>query len=76
MVRAYVTIVTMGGSSRELLASIRDLDGILQADIVAGEFDIMAEVEADSESDLLTLITEEIRPLEGVGRTSTLVVLE
>lgn len=76
MVRAYVTILTSSGAAREALEAIRDTEEVSQADIVAGEFDIVAEVEAESERDLLSLITDEIQTIEGVGRTSTCIVLE
>ncbi|WP_396610253.1 Lrp/AsnC family transcriptional regulator [Haloferax sp. S1W] len=75
MVEAYVTIQTGGGTSQRVVEQIRNLDGVRKASIVAGEFDIVAEVEADSERDLLTLITDQIQQLDGVGRTSTCIVL-
>lgn len=76
MVRAYVTITTRAGTSRDLVGALRALDAVRQADIVAGEFDIVAQVEADTEHDLLVLVTDAIQGLEGVGRTSTCIVLE
>lgn len=75
MVRAYVTIVTGAGTSRDVVEQLRAVPGVLKADIVAGEFDVVAEVETDSESDLLALVTDEIQSIEGVGRTSTCIVL-
>lgn len=71
-----MTIVTGGGASRDVVAKIRDLEEVKQADIVAGEFDVVAEVETGSERDLLSLVVDEIQPIEGVGRTSTCIVLE
>mgnify|MGYP006304674999 CR=1 FL=1 len=68
--------MTGAGTSRNLIGQIRDLDGVKQAHIVAGEFDIIAEVEAESEHELLSLVTDEIQSLSGVGRTSTCIVLE
>ena len=76
MVRAYVTIVTMAGTARDVVAALRELDAVHRADIVAGEFDIVAHVEADSERDLLLLVTDAIQSIDGVGRTSTAIVLE
>jgi len=76
MVRAYVTIMTSAGTARDALAALRDLDAVEQANVVAGEFDIIAEVVADSERDLLVLVTENIQSIPGVGRTSTCIVLE
>lgn len=68
--------MTGAGTAREVLAHIRELDEVLKADIVAGQFDIIAEVETESEQDLLSLVTDEIQGLSGVGRTSSCIVLE
>lgn len=76
MVDAYVTIVTAAGTSPDVLERLRDLDEVGKANIVAGEFDIIAEITAETERDLLTLITEEIQSIPGVGRTSSAIVLE
>ena len=73
---AYVMITTAAGTSRELLSRIREIDGVRRANVVAGEFDLIADVEADSRQALLSLVTEEIQSLPGVGRTRTCVVLE
>jgi len=76
MVEAYVTIQTGAGTGPDVLERLRALKQVKKAHIVAGEFDIIAEVEAESEQDLLSLITEEVQTLEGVGRTSTCIILE
>lgn len=76
MVNAYVTVMIAAGATKDVVAAIRELDEVTQADIVAGEFDVIAHVTTDSERDLLRLVTDEIQPLEGVGRTATYIVLE
>lgn len=76
MMEAEVMIMTSAGTAPELLSKIRTLVGVTRANIVAGQFDIVATVEADSRQELLSLIAEEIHDLEGVGRTRTCVVLE
>lgn len=76
MVRAYVTIMMGASTSREVLTQVRDLGAVEQADIVAGESDIIATVKTESERTLLTLVTDEIQSLPCVGRTSTCIVLE
>ncbi|SEK48267.1 Lrp/AsnC family transcriptional regulator [Haloferax larsenii] len=75
MVEAYVTIQTGAGTARDVVEQLRTLDNVVKASIVAGEFDIVVEVEADSERDLLGLISDDIQQFEGVGRTSTCIVL-
>ena len=76
MIEAYVMITTSAGTSRGLLPKIREIEGVRRANVVAGEYDVIADVEAGSQQELLTLVTEEIQSLDGVGRTRSCVVLE
>lgn len=48
MIEAYVMLTTAAGTSRELLPAIREIEGVRRANIVAGEFDLVADVEAES----------------------------
>lgn len=76
MVEAYVMILTAASTARDLLPQIREIEGVRRANIVAGEYDIIADVEAEDTRRLLRLVTEEIQSLEGVGRTRTCIILE
>lgn len=76
MVEAYLLITTPAGTARSVLSDIRDLEATRRANVIAGEFDIIATVEAADTQELLVLVTEEIQSLENVGRTRTCVVLE
>ena len=69
-------LTTMAGTSRNLLPKLREVEGVTRANIVAGEYDIVVIAEAESQQDLLALVTDEIQSLEGVGRTRTSVILE
>lgn len=75
MTEAYVMIMSAAGTSPSLLPAIQEIDEVRRADIVAGEFDIIALVEAESAQALLGIVTERIHPLEGVGQTRTSIVL-
>ena len=75
MVKAYVTIQTGAGMSQNVVEQLRTFDLVGKASIVAGDVDVIAEVEADTEQDLLHLLTEEIHQIEGVGHTRTCIVL-
>jgi Lrp/AsnC family transcriptional regulator for asnA, asnC and gidA len=44
--------------------------------LTAGSFDIMAEVVCESDDDLINLLNEQIRKLEGVVSTETFVYLK
>lgn len=76
MVEAYVMVITSSGTARDLLPRIKDIEGVRRANIVAGEYDIIADVEAEDQRHLLRLVTDEIQTLEGVGRTRTCIILE
>ena len=76
MVEAYVMILTASGTTRDMLPQIKDIDGVRRANIVAGEYDIIADVEAEDTQHLLRLVTDEIQSLDGVGRTRTCIILE
>ena len=76
MVEAYVMIMTVGGSLPRLLGDIREIEGVTRANIVAGEFDIIALVEAEDNQHLLSFVTDELQSVEGVGRTKSCIVLQ
>lgn len=76
MVEAYVMVMTQAGTARSLLPRIREIEGTKRANVVAGEFDIIAHIKAESTGALLTLVTDEIQSLDGVGRTRTCIILE
>ncbi|WP_306059051.1 Lrp/AsnC ligand binding domain-containing protein [Natronococcus wangiae] len=76
MVEAYLLITTPAGTARSVLADLRELDAIVRANVIAGEFDIVATVEAENTHELLVLVTDEIQSLENVAQTRTCIVLE
>lgn len=71
MVRAYVTLTTGAGWSTSVVEELRAMSAVERADLVAGDFDIITEVYAESPQALLELVTEEIQSLSGVERTQT-----
>lgn len=76
MVRAFVFVDCAAGTDRPVVSTVREAEGVEDAHVVAGDFDVVAEVTAPEVHDVLSLVTGEIRPLEGVGTTRTYVVLE
>lgn len=76
MVRAYVAIITGSGSSEDAIAAIRELSGVTDAHVVAGDFDVIAEIEGEDVRDLQRTVTAGIHDIEGVGTTRTYVQLD
>lgn len=76
MVHAYLVVDAAAGMAPELLAKIRRVDGVGEAHVVAGEWDLVVELDAGEVYDLLHTVTAEIRPMEGVGTTRCYVCLD
>ncbi|WP_256296442.1 Lrp/AsnC family transcriptional regulator [Haloarchaeobius salinus] len=76
MVHAFIMVKTAAGKSEELLDSIRALDAVSEAHIVAGNYDIITEVDADEVYDVLHTVTGEMQKLGGVADTKTYISLQ
>lgn len=76
MVRAFVMIKTGPGKSEGLLEDIRTLANISEAHIVAGAYDIIAEVEAAEVYDVLQAASTEVQSFSGVTETKTYISLQ
>ena len=76
MVHAFIMVKTATGKSEDLLGDVRAIDVIEEAHIVAGDFDMIVEVEADEVYDVLHTASSEIQDFEGVSDTKTYIALE
>lgn len=75
MVHAFVMVKTAAGKSEGLLASIRDLEAVSDAHIVAGNYDIIAEIDAPEMYDVLEAVSSGLQSLDGVTDTKTYVAM-
>ena len=69
--KAYVLIETVVGKTRDVLMSLRSVDGVREADAVTGEYDVVAVVEAESLNAIGDLVTGKIHTIGGIQRTTT-----
>lgn len=76
MVRAFIMVKTDAGKSEDLLAATGDIDGIVEAHIVAGQYDLIVEAEAEEVYDVMHSVATSLRALEGVADTRTYICLE
>lgn len=76
MVRAFVMVKTTAGSSEGLIASLRDVPVITEAHIVAGDHDIIVELDVDEIYEVLKTVASSVRSFEGVADTKTYISLE
>ena len=75
MVHAFIMVKTAAGKSEGLLAAIRDLDSVSDAHIVAGNYDIIAEIEGPEVYDVLETVSSSVQGLGGVSDTKTYIAM-
>jgi DNA-binding Lrp family transcriptional regulator len=74
MAQAFV-LVKLGGEPEAVAETVRAVDGVTEAHVVAGEYDVIVETTADSVRRLMRAANE-IRSLGGVADTKTYICLE
>ena len=71
--RAYILIETQVGKSPDVAAALQVLSGVPSVDIITGDFDIIALVEAPDMVSMADLVTGQVQSISGVTRTITCV---
>lgn len=75
MLRAYILIETVVGTSSKVVASLKAMEGVRSADFVTGPYDVIVEVEAIGEGALGELLEDHIRRVPGITKTITCLVV-
>ena len=75
MEKAYILIGCELGAENEIVRKLLRLDKVKNAKVVYGDYDIVVEAEADTESQMDNLITKKIRKIDRVRSTMTLGVV-
>ena len=73
---AYVLINSEIGAEEEVLAELKKIKNVKEAYVVYGVYDVIAKVKADSMDKLKDIVTWQIRRLEKVRSTLTMIVIE
>lgn len=76
MVHAFVMVKTAAGKSEEMVDATRELAAITEAHIVAGDYDIIAEVDTDEVYEVLHTASSAIQGLDGIADTKTYISLD
>jgi uncharacterized protein with GYD domain len=76
MAVGFVLIVTKAGFEKQVREALDDIDLITGRWGVFGEFDLIAKVEADDDVTLTKCLVEDIRGIEGITVTRTLIGAE
>lgn len=71
---AFVLFKVNSGTEREVCQKLIEFDDVLQADIIFGEFDVIAKIETQDLSALEEFVSEKIRNVSNVLVTSTMII--
>jgi DNA-binding Lrp family transcriptional regulator len=71
VVTAYILIQTEVGKAAKVATDILDITGVLQAQAVAGPYDVIVRAEARSIDDLGKLVVARVQAVDGITRTLT-----
>ena len=74
--KAFVLIETAVGKNKDVVAILKQLEGVKSVNSVTGPYDIIAVVEGDNLNDIGDLITGKIHPTAGITRTVTCLVIK
>lgn len=76
MVRAFIMVKTTAGESASTCDRIREMEAVLEAHVVAGQYDIIVEAEGDEVYQVIHAVATDLTELEGVVDTRTYICLE
>jgi len=75
MAKALVLISVEPGQDRAVANQVKEVKGVKKVYLVAGLFDVVAEVEAPDDAALLALVYDKIRVIADIRETQTLFCL-
>tara|TARA_Y100001978_G_scaffold134423_1_gene120230 strand:+ start:15 stop:248 length:234 start_codon:yes stop_codon:yes gene_type:complete len=76
MAIGFVLITTMPGKEESVRNALDSIEHVTDRWMLFGEFDILARVQAHDEFTLTRCIVEQIRPLNGIQDTKTMIGAE
>ena len=72
MQRAFILINCEPGSENSVIDKLKQTDCVTQAIKILGTYDVIAKVESDSSSILSSIISDQIRKIDRINSTNTL----
>ena len=76
MARVYMLVNALPGKDVSIRDTLRGIRGVVNADLVAGPYDIVAVLEASNTTEIFDKILKKIRRIKGINRTETFVAVE
>jgi|Deesub1362B_J571_1020462.scaffolds.fasta_scaffold00036_117 DNA-binding Lrp family transcriptional regulator len=76
MARVYMFVNVLPGKDKDVRDTLRGINGVVNADVITGQFDIAAVLESDNLNDIFSRILKKIRKIKGITRTETFIAVE
>ncbi len=76
MAIGFVLITTQPGQEKKVREALESIKHVTSGWMLFGEYDLIARVQADDEYELTRCIVEQIRPMNGIVDTKTLIGAE
>jgi len=76
MPMSFVLINAEIGSEEEVLKELKKVEGVVEAFVVYGVYDVVAKIRADTMDKLKDIVTWHVRRLNKVRSTLTMIVVE
>ncbi len=73
-VLAYVLFKVASGTEREVAQKVIEFDEVIQADIVFGEYDVIARLTTENLNKLEEFVSQKVRTIPNVLVTSTMII--
>jgi DNA-binding Lrp family transcriptional regulator len=74
--RAYVLVKVRAGEIKNVVSSLREIEGIVEANMTLGPYDAVAVVDVNDIATLGAITASRIQSIPGVDRTLTCLAVE
>jgi DNA-binding Lrp family transcriptional regulator len=74
--KAYVLIKVHAGDVPEVLKNLRNVEGVVEANMTLGPYDAIAVVEVGDVAELGAITARKIQPIPGVEQTLTCLAVD
>lgn len=72
-IKVYVCVQTNPGQTKNVYAALKKVPGVVQCHEVIGPYDIVAELEVANLTDVPPILSQRVRTIPGIDRTTSLV---
>jgi|TARA_B110000263_G_C15306012_1_gene510408 DNA-binding Lrp family transcriptional regulator len=73
---AWILISCEPGRERDVYLQLLDIPVVSEVSVVYGELDLVARIDFESEKQMSKILIEDMRNVEGISKTETLIAVE